>query len=55
MSTPPNNKKIWTNNDLNKLKMLIRSNTPIDQIAKKLSRSIWSIYNKARENGLYKH
>lgn len=49
MNTPVNNKKIWTASELSKLKMLINRNTPIDQIAKKLNRSVWAVYNKSRD------
>jgi hypothetical protein len=49
VNTPRNNKKIWTASDISKLKILTNHNTPIDQIAKKLNRSVWAVYNKARD------
>lgn len=49
VNTPLNNKKIWTASDISKLKTLTNHNTPIDQIAKKLNRSVWAVYNKARD------
>lgn len=49
MKVPKNNKKQWQQSDINRLKMLIRSNTPIEKIAFKLNRSIFSVYSKSRE------
>jgi hypothetical protein len=47
--TDRNSGKQWTNQDINKLKELVRGNTPTRVIGLKLGRTPNAIYSKAEE------
>lgn len=52
MKTPENNGKQWSNEDLNKLKKLVKQNTPTPLIAYELGRTPGSIQNKANSENI---
>ncbi|NOT02159.1 MAG: SANT/Myb domain-containing protein [Phycisphaerales bacterium] len=44
---PQNQGKAWTAAEIRELKQLVKQNTPTKSIARKLGRSMESLYNKA--------